>query len=155
MGRSWFLIFSFCLSCANPNYVSTSLVGAGGGGADGGPGQKTTLCEAKFATQNCVSLSWEKMPTESAVGSFVFKTFRSNLADGSPVLENLPGDEVAVALWMPGMGHGSSPVKVERVDVGTYRASQVFFTMKGQWEIRIQLKERGDVKDQAILPITL
>ena len=95
------------------------------------------------------------MPTETAVGSFVFKTFRSNLADGSPVLVDLTRSEVAVALWMPAMGHGSSPVKVVRVDIGTYRASQVFFTMKGEWEIRIQLKERGDVKDQAILPITL
>ena len=64
-------------------------------------------------------------------------------------------DSVEVALWMPSMGHGSSPVTVERLDTGTYRASEVFFTMKGDWEIRIQLKEGDEVRDQAIVPITL
>ncbi|MGZ3723868.1 MAG: FixH family protein [Bdellovibrionales bacterium] len=143
------LIPIFVLGCAKPNYASSSGATVGGG-FEGKP----LTCQAHFALQNCVAIAWEKMPTETAVGSFLFKVFRPNLADGTPVVEDLAGD-MTITLWMPGMGHGSSPVKVQRLDVGTYRATEVFFTMKGEWEIRFQLKERDEVKDQAILPITL
>ena len=142
------LLLFFSLGCAKPNYVSLSSAGAGG------LDQKPAVCAAHFAGKDCVAIAWEKMPTETAVGSFVFKITRSNLADATPVVEDLSGD-ITVSLWMPAMGHGSSPVQVQRLDIGTYRATEVFFTMKGEWEIRIQLKARDEVKDQAIIPITL
>jgi len=134
-------------ACAVPHYVTQT-------GATTTPGQKADACQAKFASERCVSYTWEKMPTDRDVGSFLFKTFRPNAADGSPVLEDLDGT-VAVMLWMPSMGHGSSPVTVERVDVGTYRATQVFFVMRGEWEIHFQVKDGNSVRDQAIVPINL
>jgi hypothetical protein len=147
MRISWLAFFLLC-ACAKPNYVTSNTSG------DGGFQTKPSKCEAQFAAQNCVSLAWEKMPSETETGSFVFKVFHANALDGSPVVEDLPGD-LAVVLWMPSMGHGSSPVKVQRLDVGTYRATQVFFPMKGVWEIRFQLKDRNDVKDQAVLTLSL
>lgn len=83
-----------------------------------------------------------------------FKTGRANLVDGSFLAED-PYLELAVVLWMPSMGHGSSPVTIERLDRGTYRVSEVFFTMAGDWEIRVQLKAGNDVKSEAILPLSL
>jgi hypothetical protein len=130
--------------CANPKYVTT----------DGGPGERKggseTECLARFA-----SGAWEKRPTDGAFGSFLFKTFRPNLADGSAVPMDPNGGTVAVLLWMPGMGHGSSPVTVTRIDVGTFRAANVFFTMKGDWEIHVQLKEGDVVQDEAIISMAL
>jgi hypothetical protein len=85
------------------------------------------------------------------MGSFLFKVFRPNNADGSPVLEDV--GNVSVALFMPSMGHGSSPITVERLDVGTYRAKNVFFTMAGNWEIQFMLKAGDAVTDQAVIDI--
>ena len=141
------LVFVFpMVSCANPKYFTPE---SGGGNAF----EKLNTCQAQFNSKHCVSYAWEKMPKDSETGSFLFKTFRQNAADGSPVLEDL--GTMAVVLWMPSMGHGSSPVTVERLDVGTYRAKNVFFVMKGEWDIRFQVKDGSDVKDEAIIPIVL
>lgn len=151
MLRNLLLVLAFItFGCAKPNYVSSSNAALGDGGFEGKP----VTCQARFSAQDCVAIAWEKVPSETAAAGFVFKVFHPNALDGSPVVEDLPGD-LTVLLWMPSMGHGSSPVKVERLDVGTYRASEVRFIMKGEWEIRFQLKERDAVKDQAIIPITL
>jgi len=132
-------------SCAEAKYVNPVETAQGK--------QRIDTCQAKFASGHCVTYQWELLPTEEDFGSFVFKIYRANLADGSPVPEDLAG--MAVMLWMPSMGHGSSPVTVDRLDVGTYRASQVFFSMKGNWDIHIQSKDGNAVKDEALLPISL
>jgi hypothetical protein len=98
-------------------------------------------------------MNWQAMPNETAYGSFTFKTFRPNAADGSPIPVDPPGT-IAVVLWMPSMGHGSAPLAINKLDVGTFSASNVFFTMKGDWQIIFQLKSAGAVQDQAIIPIT-
>lgn len=134
--------------CADPKYAPAPAA------RSGGEQQKVLTCEAKFADGHCVSIQWETFPTEEDYGSFLLKVFRPNRADGSAVLES-PGVVPAVVLWMPSMGHGSSPVTVEQLDTGTYRASDVFFSMKGDWDIRIQLKQGDDVRDQALVQITL
>ncbi|RZA07587.1 MAG: hypothetical protein EOP11_07270 [Proteobacteria bacterium] len=82
-------------------------------------------------------LSWEQKPTDEEYGSFILKIGRANFADGSPLpLDTAVG--VEVVLWMPAMGHGSNPVALEKIDIGTYRVSEVFFTMPGDWEIRVR-----------------
>jgi hypothetical protein len=43
-------------------------------------------------------------------------------------------------------------VTVAKVDTGTYRATQVFFTMPGDWEIRIQRLVNGTLIEQAVFP---
>ncbi|MGE0526536.1 MAG: FixH family protein [Bdellovibrionales bacterium] len=137
-----------CLSCTNPKYAPPSQT------TNDTLEQKLSRCRAKFASAHCVAYAWEKMPTDADYGSFLFRTFLPSLSGDAPVPED-PKGTVAVVLWMPSMGHGSSPVTVEHLDVGTYRASDVFFTMKGDWEIRFQVKDGGNVQDQAIIPITL
>ncbi|MGZ5280076.1 MAG: FixH family protein, partial [Pseudobdellovibrionaceae bacterium] len=50
----------------------------------------------------------------------------------------LDGD-FRVVLFMPDMGHGSSPTKIAKLDTapGLYRVSKVYFTMPGLWEVRV------------------
>ena len=60
-----------------------------------------------------------------------------------------------ILLWMPSMGHGSSPVKIERLDVGVFKASEIFFIMPGPWDIRYQLKDGSDVIEENIQKVTI
>jgi hypothetical protein len=55
--------------------------------------------------------------------------------DSTPI--NLDGN-LQVKLWMPTMGHGSFPVKINNTGNGTYELSDVFFTMDGIWDIHFQ-----------------
>jgi len=132
-------------ACADPKYISQ----------DGklSPSQKTEVTRAEFPTsRSLIFMTWEQMPTNEDFGSFLLKIGRENLADQSPVPQEITG-EIAVELWMPSMGHGSSPVTVTKVDVGTYRATQVFFTMPGDWEIRVKRVVSGVMVEQANLPL--
>ena len=116
------------MNCARPQYLSNETTG-----------QKTadaSTCLATFVkTQACLDFKWEKFPTETEMGSFVFTT-------SDQILLDLPSQTpIKVVLWMPSMGHGSSPVTVEKISTGLYRAKNVFFTMKGDWEIRFQTSD--------------
>ena len=158
-------------ACAKPNYAdksattpgeSTKTEPPGSGGAvdapaDGNDGQPPTDDSRDSAqpqarlpvSQMPVFLEWEKKPTDEEFGSFILRTGQSS---NDP--EDVDGN-LAVVLWMPSMGHGSSPVTVERIAKGTYRASKVFFTMPGDWEIRIQRKVGGRVAEQTAIAIRL
>jgi hypothetical protein len=65
-------------------------------------------------------------------------------------------DQFAVVLWMPDMGHGSRPVKINTaVDasgntlVGVYAVTKMYFVMGGLWEVRVSLKDAaGNVETQ-------
>ncbi len=46
-----------------------------------------------------------------------------------------------VSLFMPTMGHGSSPTKVDKIPgTNSFRVSKVYFSMPGTWEVRVGLK---------------
>jgi hypothetical protein len=135
------------VGCAKPTYI------AGGAAPSGVLTGAGTSCDAHFEKSGeCVTIAWEKRPTESDYGSFVFKTYRLNLADQTPIVEDLSG-EMSVRLFMPSMGHGSSPVAVTKIDSGTYRASNVFFSMHGDWQIYFELKTDNKVNDKAVVPV--
>ncbi len=53
------------------------------------------------------------------------------------------------------MAHGSVPITITRLDLGTYRASNVFFVMPGDWEIHFQSKQGEEVKDEVVVDFTL
>ena len=85
-------------------------------------------------------VTWEKGPTAGSESvmhvAFVDKTHHA---------VELPA-KLKVELWMPAMGHGSSPVTVEKAldeqgapKLGEYRVSQVYFIMSGEWEAKVTL----------------
>jgi hypothetical protein len=144
------LTLLFLLSCAQPKYVnedgSTKNNSAHEAGSD---------CSIQFnGSQICLSWYWEKKPTSTHVGSFIFKTYRLNTFDAT-ALELNPVSVPQVLLWMPSMGHGSTPTQTVQLDIGTYRAENVFFIMPGEWEIKFQIKDGDIVRDEAIILITL
>ena len=48
-----------------------------------------------------------------------------------------------VKLWMPEHGHGSSPVVIGSPSEGCRHITKVNFTMRGLWEVRVELTD-GD-----------
>lgn len=141
------LLIVSVLGCAEKKYVATD--------SNNPLSKAEAVCnpENRLPTSGlCLTFSWEKPPTEKLSGIFIFKIWRPNLADNTPIPTEL-GDSATVELWMPHMGggHGSSPVVVEKKDVGTYRARRVFFSMPGQWEIRFTIKSGDNVIDKLTL----
>lgn len=148
--KKYFLIFTiFLTACADPKYLSSQSYQN-----PQGPYFESN-CSIQFQNSHlCLDWKWESAPTQQKKGTFYFKVYRRNNLDKSPVLLDLasPPD---VILWMPSMSHGSSPVSVSQEDVGTYRAHNVFFIMTGDWEIKIQVKENGQVIDEAIITLDI
>lgn len=82
------------------------------------------------------------------------RLFTQESPDNFPLLVD-PKKEIKVVLWMPSMGHGSSPVTVENLKTGTYRASNIYFVMPGEWEIKFQIITNPNEIDEVVLPFTL
>ena len=68
-----------------------------------------------------------------------------------------PGD-FKVVLWMPGMGHGSSPTKIQQAHdesgqplVGVYDVTEIYFIMGGKWDVNLSLElPDGTVETQTV-----
>ena len=99
------------------------------------------------------SITWETIPTEEQSGSFVVRFWSINDERIPPTPIN-PTYTVSTLLWMPSMGHGSVPTKMEQLGVGLFRAKNIFFTMQGQWEVRIMLKSGKNAIDDASLSVS-
>lgn len=151
------LISAVLGACANPKEAAElspmeSRRVEANAGVNAGASSKT--CDARFGTSGlCVTWAWDIKPTAEEAGSFVFEIGQIDSNDQAFV--NVETDILpTVLLWMPSMGHGSTPVAVTREGAGRFRASQVFFVMPGAWEIRIQLKEGATVRDETVLDFT-
>ncbi len=147
-----FLSFSlgvFLVGCAQPKYISEADSTTTGQQAAGAKAN----CDIQFSSSKyCLSWFWETKPTASAEGSLIFKIYRLNAFDQTAIQldsQALP----QLVLWMPSMGHGSTPSVVQRLDVGTYRATEVFFIMPGEWDLKFQLKTGSEVTDEALVQI--
>lgn len=145
------LILFFSLGCAQPKYVSESDQPNSGPQAAG----TKSNCDIQFSNSKyCLSWFWENKPTSTTQGSLIFKIYRLNAFDQTAI--QLDTAELPqLILWMPSMGHGSTPTVVQRLDVGTYRASEVFFIMPGEWDLKFQIKSGSEVTDEALVQIIL
>jgi len=133
-----FLVIASLIACAQPKDADPTR----------DPAYTLSNCEFQFTTSNvCAHLIWEKRPTDQENGMFVLEF--KNPDDGQFID---PRDQVAADLFMPSMGHGSSAVNVVKLSPGQYRVSDVHFIMRGDWEIRVQLKNGSTVLEQATMP---
>ena len=62
--------------------------------------------------------------------------------------------DMNVVLWMPAMGHGSSPVKLTLTGLNYYQVSQAYFIMPGNWEVKMSFSLNG-VKHQITIPVNV
>jgi hypothetical protein len=65
-------------------------------------------------------------------------------------------DKIAVSLWMPDMGHGSAPTQIQPLPaVGAYAVSNLYFTMDGLWQVRVQLKSATSEVETQLFEVVL
>lgn len=100
----------------------------------------------------CASMDWIKKATNEVVGSFSFRFWKKAAGSSSGPYETPKTGgidlHIEVELWMPSMGHPSAPVTVtQQTDNdgnlldGQFLATNVFFIMPEDWEIRIKVKD--------------
>jgi len=133
----------FLAACAHPKYAEKPLDPAE---------EQLGTCDIELRdSKMCASFSWDIPPSEDKEGSFVLEFHGDR--DASQVVDLIV--DLAVVLWMPSMGHGSKPVEITHLGNGQYRVSNVFFTMHGDWDIQVQLKNKknGQILDQAVYPV--
>lgn len=128
------LLALFNFSCARPNYQDDT--------------GRTPASDNEFSLRTLnLQFYWDHRPTDKKdAGSFTLEFFDPQ--DRSRFLD--PQEDLVVFIWMPDMGHGSSPVKVDRLSQGVYRISNVYFLMGGRWDIHIQLKQGEQLVEEVI-----
>jgi len=133
------------LNCARPNFKDMALLD---------PNKKLENCSLQFSNlKTCLQVQWETPPTTKAYSSLILNFID---AQGEGVdLETLHEAQLKVILWMPSMGHGSSPTKIEKLASGSYRISRIYFIMPGDWEIRFQLSKDTQLLDQEKIELIL
>jgi YtkA-like len=104
-------------------------------------------------TDYSFNLTWITGPVKGQ-NKFILKSWHKDLGTLNGPYQDLPND-LYIYLWMPAMGHGSSPVKMKKLNVGEYEVSDAYFIMGGKWEIHFQLLQKETILDEVILPITL
>ncbi len=119
-------------------------------------------CTLAFPKQNlCASLTWEKMPTDDETGTFTLRFWDPSVGTvNGPYVS--PAQSVSAMLWMPSMGHGSSPIHVSpELDAsgaaipGIFNATGAYFSMPGHWQMRVQLKQDRQVVEEAKLDLNV
>lgn len=73
----------------------------------------------------------------------------------------LPGT-FTVVLYMPAMHHGSAPTQIEHIlneqgeaVLGAYDVSNIYFTMAGEWDVRVAVKYPDGTSEMQVIKIQL
>lgn len=61
------------------------------------------------------------------------------------ICSNVPATVAEVVLWMPDMGHGSSPTKPNTVTATCTKVERVNFVMQGPWDVRVRFADGDSV----------
>lgn len=131
----------FLLGCGkSPLQMKKTTEASGISGMESGKVLKTTA--------QTLSLNWLS-PINSSDEAHALLIVKKNGAAA-----DLP-ESFRIFLWMPTMGHGSSPVTIKKLGTGLYDLSQIYFIMDGFWQLRIQLKNGNDVLEEQIFEMTI
>lgn len=139
--KNIFIAFVFCaplMACANPDYVQKKSTVQ----------NQSEQCDVYFEKLTaCGKIVWKSNLSTTEDAPFELQIVS---AEEPKNLEILKSADLKVVLWMPSMGHGSSPTEVVKKSDMSYDVSRVYFIMNGQWEIRFQFMSRGIVPNQVI-----
>lgn len=123
-----------------------------GMGSETNPASNPGACALAFPKQKlCANIHWNERPV---VGQAV--SFRLQFKSAVDNKKKDPTGPVHVELWMPSMGHGSSPVVVTRAEgdpndvTGLYNVTNVLFLMNGDWDIRFRVSDGAQVEETKI-----
>ena len=104
-----------------------------------------------------VELKWLLGPRTPAVSEM-----KMEWKNGTDQTRVEPPGPVKVTLWMPmhghpghNHGHPSSPVTLTKLgaEAGVYQASDMYFTMQGDWEVRVKLKYSNGREETQVLTV--
>lgn len=97
-------------------------------------------------------ISWIKGPRTPAVSEMKIEwTNGTDLARLEP-----PGPfKVSLFMNMHGHQHGSSPVTITPLEAGLFLASDMYFTMDGDWEVRVTLALPNGRYETKALPVNV
>lgn len=99
------------------------------------------------------SIDWTEGPLKGE-SKFILRTWNKTTGTLSGPFKDVP-NTLHIFLWMPSMGHGSSPVKITKLGDGEYEVSNVYFIMGGAWQIKFQILSSGKVVDETVISLTL
>jgi hypothetical protein len=103
------------------------------------------------------AFAFEKLEieTQSEKGHTVVLSFDQNpVKTGRTVGTLCSSEEQALTkavLWMPDMGHGSSPTRIKAIDVRCALVERMNFMMSGFWEVRAEFADG----DKAVFGLTV
>jgi hypothetical protein len=161
---SAFILLSIISGCGvSPilNHQDASSTGSTISGDLGKTTQRETNasnCPLSFPQHGfCAELIWDSVPNDRDPASFHLRFW--NPQQGTkfygPFVD--PNGSIGVILWMPGMGHGSAPVKLSHAKdltgqniPGLFSASSAYFVMPGTWDVHVQWKDGSTVSEEAI-----
>lgn len=92
-------------------------------------------------TGNAIDLIWLSPINSNDVGHFLLISKKNKIASDIPT-------DFKIFLWMPSMGHGSSPVTIKKIATGIYDVTDVYFIMDGDWQIKVQLKTGTSILEE-------
>ena len=124
--------------------------------------RETQGCALRFQKAGlCASLEWITPPTSETEGEARLRFWNPQQANENGPFTN-PGPSVFVKLWMPSMGHGSSPVTTapekdasNAAIPGLFRATRVYFVMPGDWDFIVQIRDGRQVIDEAKIALEI
>lgn len=88
--------------------------------------------------QVCAHLGLHKVLKSTEAGQFLVDIMTPN----AELYTNLKVD-----LWMPDMGHGSSPVTLKQLRHNYYLVTDAWFMMPGNWVVRLNFDFKGENLD--------
>ena len=83
-------------------------------------------------------LSWTIKPTLENLSSFSLKLSK-------PLSES---QTINTYIWMPDMGHGSSPIEISQLNTTDFIMSEIAVVMPGLWIIHIEILDNNQVIDK-------
>lgn len=97
------------------------------------------ICVALFlSTKAFAALTVESTGTQGTRGALSFSTDCVTVTTSTSLFcANTSGLAKKADLWMPEMGHGSSPTRLSEAADGCTKIDEMDFFMAGKWEVRV------------------
>jgi len=123
---------------------------------------QTGNCPLQFVVSGyCASLTWQSTPSDQGSASFTLKFWKAEQESPQGPYAD-PTGSVYTKLWMPSMGHGSSPVTLTHSQdssgnqvPGVFQGSDVYFIMPGAWDVHVQILNGAQVSEEAVVSLTI
>jgi len=112
--------------------------------ADGKHDHSVTVCSAQNSAL-CAHLGLHQVLNSTSEGRFIAHFMTPDEA----AVSNLQ-----VILWMPDMGHGSSPVVVHEIRKNFFEVTEAWFIMPGTWLVKMSFEYAG-AKHQIDIPLDI